>query len=369
MADEYRLDEEELPSANGTLAGQQQPIDYWKNMNQAPTGGSGPSGYPAYGTPEYYKYFFGMDPEQSQPIIDAQQQGQQEFAAGEYGDANTGTGAPAPSEGSDPNQDGSGWKSPEQIAKEEAAEQNSYYADTSGGGNTGTGGGTSSSTTVLGSTGPGQPMAGGTQWVAPQWQSLGDTKYTPGENQLIDTLMQRMTQGTAIDRNDPNIQQQVDPYAAAQERARRNAVSDYAERAGALASGAQRGQERMMAERAGQATGMFEAELVGRELQNRRDEIRHALDSMGTLITEDQRRQLQKELANLDSQLKTMGIQSAENLGFSELGLKERLGTAGLNLDLMRMLLQNQQWGDEFGFNVGDREAYWNSVALQNLLG
>jgi hypothetical protein len=362
MAEEYMIDDE-VPQSGGTLAGSQKPIDYWQNMNQAPTGYGGPSGYPAYGTPEYYKYFFGMDPAQSQDIIDKQQQGQEEFAAGEFGGPMTG--APTDSAASDPNREGSAWKSAEQIAAEQARDaeqQNSYYADSGGGGGAAGGGGSASGSISGGSNYTPE------KYVAPQWQDLGPTKYTPGEDQMLDTLMQRMTQGTQIDRNDPNIQQQVDPYAAQQERARRNAVSDYAERAGATASGAQRGQERMMAERAGQNVGMFEAELVGKELQNRRDEIRHALDSMGALVSEDQRRQLQAELANLDSQLKTMGISSAEKMGAWELGLKDRLGTAGLNLDLMRMLLQNQQWGDEFGLNVGDREAYWNNIAFQNML-
>jgi hypothetical protein len=340
-----------LPSGQTTTSPS---IDYWKNMTTAPTGGSGPSGFPAYGTPEWYKYFFGMDPAQSQPIIDAQKQGTEEFNAGIYGGPEGAiTPAPTPSEASEPQQPATYYDQPSEPAPAPASAPVSAPHGAPGG--TSISASSSSTQTPLGSTVTGGP----------------DPYTTDPNNQdeFLKLLMSRMTQGTEIDPNDPNIRQQVAPYAAAIERQKRSTMSDMAEQAGPLASGALRGQERMLGERAGQAVGGFEADLVGRELQNRRDEIRQAMEQYGGVLDADQQRQLSRELATLDAQLKQMGISSQEGLGYAELGLKEKLGTAGLNIDLMRLLQQGQQFGDDLGFRVGDREAYWNAEALRQLLG
>jgi hypothetical protein len=79
-------------------------------------------------------------------------------------------------------------------------------------------------------------------------------------------------------------------------------------------------------ERAGQATGQFEGQLIGRELENRRNEIQHALDSLGNRLTEDQRLALQRELGYLSDATSRYGIdKSAESenkrigLGYDEL--------------------------------------------------
>jgi len=184
------------------------------------------------------------------------------------------------------------------------------------------------------------------------------------------SYLQQATQGTTIDRNDPNFKQQVDPYNAAVERQKQGYLADAAERMSAKGmgdSGAMDTERRMANERAGEAQGSFESQLVGRELQNRRAEIQNALASLGSMVNSDQGRALQKQLADLDAQLKQAGLSQSGSLGAQELALKDKLGTGGLNIDLMRLLQQGQQFGDQLGFNVADRTAYWNNQALQNL--
>jgi hypothetical protein len=184
------------------------------------------------------------------------------------------------------------------------------------------------------------------------------------------SYMAQAQQGTQIDRNDPNIRQQVDPYAAAQERARRNYESESAERLSArgMANSGVMDQERRYAmETAGQNTGMFEAQLVGRELQNRRAEIQTALAQLMQMGESDKTRQLQRELAEIDRQLKQAGLDLQGSLGHAELWLRDKLGTGALNVDMLRALLQNNQFGQNLGFNIADREAHWNNQALQYL--
>lgn len=217
---------------------------------------------------------------------------------------------------------------------------------------------------------PGQAQAASTYSATPGAQPTQQTSNQGTQDVVRNSYLQRATQGTQIDRNDPNLKQQVDSYAAGVDRARRQYETDAAERLSAKgmgSSGAMDIERRLAAERAGQAVGSFESQLVGRELQNRRAEISDALQNLGGLVSGDQARALQKELADIDAQLKQAGMDLQGSLGSREIALKDKLGTGGLNVDMMRMLLQNQQFGDQLGFNVADREAFWNNQALQSL--
>lgn len=154
------------------------------------------------------------------------------------------------------------------------------------------------------------------------------TKINQGiSKELYDMLMARAKQGTRIDRNDPNIRQQVDPYTAQVERQRRNYLADAAESLGPLAN--IRGEARVSSERAGQASGLFEGQIIGRELQSRRDEITHALDSLRGQLSAEQQTELQKELGYLEDATRRYGINSDANTAAGQLGL----GRDKLNLD------------------------------------
>jgi hypothetical protein len=187
--------------------------------------------------------------------------------------------------------------------------------------------------------------------------------------------LQQALQSEDVNANTPAVRQQADVFAAAQERARRDAVADTAERMGTAggvvggASGAQTAEERLVNERAAQSRAGFESELVGRELQNTRDEIQGALTNLGDLMTKDQERALTERLAKIDAQLKQAGITSSERLGLRELSLRDKLGMAGLNLDMQRMLMQNNQFNKDLGYRIGDSEAGYNQRALLALLG
>jgi hypothetical protein len=205
---------------------------------------------------------------------------------------------------------------------------------------------------------PSQPAATS---VNQQAQNASTYSQTPGAAQADYTVnqgtqdvvrnswLEQATQGTQVDRNDPNFKQQLDPFVAAQDRARRQYESEQAERTSAQGlgnSGAMDQERRLGMERAGQAAGAFESQLVTRELQNRREEIQTALTSLGGLVSADQEMALKRELADLDAALKREGIDAQTGLGYAELGVKDKLGTGALNVDLLRALLQNQQNND-----------------------
>jgi hypothetical protein len=132
------------------------------------------------------------------------------------------------------------------------------------------------------------------------------TQADQRSNDLFGRFLERSNQ--SLDpTSDPIVGKQVDAFRAEQDRAARQMFNQVAEGTNPYSTGELRGQQRMMAERAGQATAGFEADLVGRELQARRAEVSDALNSMRGMLSEEQQRGLQRELATLDAALRKYG--------------------------------------------------------------
>src|SRR3990167_10448032 len=160
----------------------------------------------------------------------------------------------------------------------------------------------------------------------------------PRNTSLWNELWNRASQSTDIDRNDPNIRRQADAYSANEQRSARNYLSDVAERSGSNAN--LRGEQRMAAERTGQRTGGFEAQLMGRELQAVREQKAQALEGLRGMLSSDEEAQLRRGLAVLDSQLQSQV----------------------LGQDWQKALLQNNQFMDNLGLQAEDRASYWDAV-------
>jgi hypothetical protein len=208
--------------------------------------------------------------------------------------------------------------------------------------------------------------AQGSSNLFPDWYSqllqrmIGTADATQGQaqgrqNDLYSQLTQRATQGLAVNPSDPTIQPQVDAYRAEQDRARRNYLSDTAEQRGPLANIT--GERRMAAETAGQNTANFQAQLMGREVAARRDEIAQALSQQQGLLSGDQTRALQAQLAALDQALgqtnATTSRQSVNN--------QFALGQQQLSLEQQRLQQQQDQFLRELAlraYQVGDNSAY-----------
>lgn len=169
-----------------------------------------------------------------------------------------------------------------------------------------------------GGIGGGSSRSGGSS-VGSTVASSSTTQDQALRQALIDQLTKRSQQSLAVDRNDPTLRAQADPYTAQIERQRRNYLADMAESQGPLAN--LQGEARLSQERAGQASGLFEAQLIGREIESRRQEISEALQSLQGLLTTGQEMSLRKELAQLDDATKRLGLnqqnaQFDKNLGF-----------------------------------------------------
>jgi hypothetical protein len=130
-------------------------------------------------------------------------------------------------------------------------------------------------------------------------QSFGP--WSGRADDLYSMLMQRAQQGLNVNPKDEIIRNQVDSFGANEERSRRNYLNEVAEQAGPIANTS--AERRSSAEKVAQDTAGFQAQLMGRELEARRNEIAQALFMMGSLLTDEQRMNLQRQLALLENAL------------------------------------------------------------------
>lgn len=93
-----------------------------------------------------------------------------------------------------------------------------------------------------------------------------------------------------------------------------------------------------------------------------RDQLKQALDIFKTQMGEQGRQ------FDVDAELKRLGIQQQGDLGRGDLDLRRFLGEGNLNLGLLSALLQNQQFGQGLGADLGKFNASRNDNFLQALL-
>lgn len=169
----------------------------------------------------------------------------------------------------------------------------------------------------------------------------GGTANQGRSNDLYNTLLGRSQQSLNVDPNDPIIANQVNSYKAQQTRSGRNYIDQLAE-----AGGPNRNlgtEQRMVAESGAQGAGALQASLVGNELTARRGEIQNALTQMGSQLSDDQHMALQHELAMIDANLRSRGLDIQQQLGMGQLDLSRVLGMGQLGLGQGQLGLAGQQ--------------------------
>lgn len=198
-----------------------------------------------------------------------------------------------------------------------------YGAQTLSGGTGSFGGGLSGSAFSQGGYGGQIGESSASQFAGVPYGGRGDT--------LWNTLMTRAGQNIIPSEKDPIIAGQVNAFRAEQDRSTRNQIDALAESGGPLNNLNQ--ERRLLNEKASQATGQLQSQVMQNELTARRQEVQAALNGAMGLLTEEQRMALQRELSYLDA------------------GLQQQ-----------RISNQNSQFLDQFGLDVTDRANYWDSI-------
>lgn len=204
-------------------------------------------------------------------------------------------------------------------------------------------------------------------------------------------LLDRLNKPVTSSLDDPALKAQSSAYGLQQQRAKERDREALAGRAAAtgqssdLASGGAFNEGlSALEQRQGESQAGFDANLIGNDLQQQRDDLYRYTALAGNTLNADENRALTEKMKNLDleiqkqqlsqnqsqfdvsSALQKLGIQTQGNLGQSDLDLRKLLGTGGLNLQLLQLLTGNQQFGQslasnnaQFGANQ-DMQNFWN---------
>ena len=174
--------------------------------------------------------------------------------------------------------------------------------------------------------------------------------YTPEDPMLATVreqllaLMARANGTPSI--NDATIKPAADAYTAAQERARRGLQADTAESLSARgigSSGAADSATRQSYETMGQNIGEFNAKLLTDEQTARRSDLKSALEMANTLGMFKEQTALQRDLASLDTQTKVNLANLNAQLTTAGLNVQERLGIMDAELKKYGINLQGDQ--------------------------
>jgi len=216
---------------------------------------------------------------------------------------------------------------------------------------------------------PSQPGQAPIQSVSEMWanpaisQQIGGQEQTnqARNDQLFNMWTQGMRDPSSVSASNPIIKSQVDAYRNEQERARRNFISDSAEKYGPLAN--IQGEERMAAEQAGANTSGYQAQLMGQELSALREETMQRLAQATQMNATDSARSLQERLAMIDAQLQTtqfglqqQGMNNDWTLAQQGFGMQQQ----GLDQDWQRAQMNNDMSMRQLGFQDWDRNMYYD---------
>lgn len=220
---------------------------------------------------------------------------------------------------------------------------------------------------------------------------------------------------------DADVAPQSTAFRAATERSalkNRAGLMERASAEGIADSEATRNAGRAIETQAGQAIGANDAALIGTKLEARRAQLQQGLQIASARGMQREANDLQRQLANLDAELKTrgidvtregyevqrqlatldtntkqyladldgqlrqqgystqerlaqldaevrkLGINTQGDIGQLEIALRRELGIGELNLGLLQTLLQNQQVGNAQGIDVGKWQSILNKESL-----
>lgn len=240
---------------------------------------------------------------------------------------------------------------------------------------------------------------------------------------LLEMLQQNPNEASVTD---ADIAPQSRAFSAAQYRAaakNRAGLAAQANAEGTLDSGAMRSAGQAINERAEQTIGANDAALIGQKLQTRREQVAMAAQMAQQRGMQQEANDLQRQLANLDAELKTrgidvtregyqlqrdlasldantkqyladldgrlreegystqerlaqldaevrrLGINTQGNIGELEIALRRELGIGELNLGYLQTLLADRQSSNRLGFDIGQWQSVLNKDALLAALG
>ena len=178
------------------------------------------------------------------------------------------------------------------------------------------------------------------------------------EDAIRQQILGIMNQNQGLDINNPGSDPASKAFATIQQRAADKFRADQAEQRAAQGIG-QNQQGEVSGALAGDIGGAqstlaeniagFQSRMVVDQINQRRAQLMQALQIGAGLLGQDQQTAIQRELAQLDAALK-------QNLGAADIGLRSFQTQGNLSLGLLQSLMQNQQYYDRLGYDIGRDE-------------
>ena len=252
--------------------------------------------------------------------------------------------------------------------------------------------------------------------------SDGTTTGDPIDDAYRSALLELLSQNpNAASVTDADVAPQSMAFRSATERSalkNRAGLMERASAEGIADSEATRAAGRAIETQAGQAIGANDAALVGQKLEARRAQLQQGLQIASARGMQREANDLQRQLANLDAELKTrgidvtregyqvqrdlasldtntkqyladldaqlrqqgystqerlaqldaevrkLGINTQGDIGQLEIALRRELGIGELNLGLLQTMLQDRQAGNRLGFDIGAFQAGLNKDSI-----
>jgi hypothetical protein len=231
---------------------------------------------------------------------------------------------------------------------------------------------------------------------------------SPIDAQMQEALQALLTRSQApVSITDPQLQPASDTFRASQQRGAnrmRSATAERAAQTGTLDSGGFDTEALGYQQDANFASSMNDSNLVLGEMDKRRDDLRQGISLAMASGQFDKQQALQRQLALLDAaqqqqsfglsqelgrgdlnlrrelgigglELQGRGLDLNRELGLADIGVRQgavtqqgQLGRGSLALDLIRSLMQNDQFYSGLGLQAGTTQAQLNQDAIMRLL-
>lgn len=164
-----------------------------------------------------------------------------------------------------------------------------------------------------------------------------------------DRVMAMLQPTEAPSIEDPDLAPQQAAFTSAARKANERRRAQMAERmaaqgnldSGAFDSVVERGLADTQSLEAGNA-----ANLVGQRMQQRMAELQTVMQLGAGIMSSDEQRQLQQEMALLDAEMRRTQFDG-------DLNLRKTLGGGQMNLGLLDLMMRNSQFNDQLGFKIG----------------
>ncbi len=185
---------------------------------------------------------------------------------------------------------------------------------------------------------------------------------TPVQSAYQDALLKYMNRGQQTPSlDDPILGPQAEVFRVAQQRNQERNRRSLAERASATGQGQSGYLDRQInqgVQQQGMNTASFNANLLGGEMNKRREELLAALQLASSTGNQEATRELQAKLAQVQTMMQQQGLNLQDKLGSGDLALRAWLGQMG-----------NDQFYDQLGVNTSMGMEGLNQRALQIIMG